>query len=164
MSGKVYNFFQSTSNKCSPRHLECGFDIPAEIFPIRVKNFFAQGTNNLRRSRKFFKPKFFWTQFPGKQFLREKCTSCTKSGSARTLGSYFPWNCQTFHFGPFLTNNRWEYISCLRFLSAYLYTHAHTHTHTHTSNKKLTKRPGFYYKKLRKVSMAFGKAEVRRSK
>ena len=159
MSAKIYNFFQSTFNKCSPRHLECGFHIPAELFPLRVKNFFFQGTNNYKRSRNFFKPKFSLDTVSGKQFLREKCTHSTKSGSARTNGSYSLEIFKHFVLGRFLRtvdgNKSPVCASCLRTLA---HTHTHTYTHTHTSNKKSTERPGFYYKKLRKISMAFAKS------
>ena len=160
MSANVYKCFQSTSNKSSPRHLECGFDIPAEIFTIRVKNFFAQGTNNLRRSRKFFKPKIFLDTVSGKTVFAWKMYFLYKERVCAHIR--FPFSLKLSNI-PFWAVS-YEQSMGIYLLSALLVcvplhtrTHTHTHTHTHTSNKKLTKRPGFYYKKLRKVSMAFAK-------
>ena len=171
MSAKVYKCFQSTSNKCSPRHLECGFDIPAELFPIRVKNFFAQGTNKLNRSRKFFKPKIFLDTVSGKTVFAWKMFSLYKERVCAHNRFLFFETFKHFILGRFLRtidgNKSPVCASCLRTIThththTHINTHTHTHTHTHTSNKKTkktTEKPGFYYIKVRKVStMAFAKS------
>ena len=160
MSAKVYNFFQSNSNKCSPRHLECGFDNPAELFPLRVKTFFAQALNNLKSSRNFFKPKVFLDTVPGKTVFAWKTYSLYKERVCAHITFLFFLK---FSNIPFWAVS-YEQSMGINLLSVLLVcvhlhtrTHTHIHTHTHTSNKNLTKRPGLYYKKLRKVSMAFAK-------
>ena len=159
MSAKVHKFFQSTSNKCSPRHLECGFDIPAELFPIRVKKFFVQGTNNLNRSRKFFKPKIFLDTVSGKTVFAWKMYSLYKERACAHKWFLFFLKFSNISFWAV----SYEQSMGKNLLSALLvcvrlHTRAHTHIHTHTSNKKSTERPGFYYKKVRKVSMALAKS------
>ena len=130
MSAKIYNFFQSNSNKCSPRHLEYGFDNTAELFSLRVKNFFAQGTKNLKSSRNFFKPKVSLDTVSEKTVLREKCTHCTKK--ERVCAHKWFLFFLKFSNIPFWVVSR-EQSMGINLLSAFLvWVHSHTRTHRHT--------------------------------
>ena len=150
MSAKVYKFFSKQFHKCSPRHLECGFDNPAELIPIRVKNFFAQGTNRLKRLRNFFKPKIFLDTVSGKTVFGWKMYSLYKD-----------WVCAHIRFLFFLKMSNipfwvvsYEQSMGINLLSALLvcvllHTRTHTHIHTHTHFKqKFNKKTGLVLQKI----------------
>ena len=150
MSAKVYNFFQSNSNKCSPRHLKYGFDNTAELFSLRVKNFFAQGTKNLKSSRNFFKPKVSLDTVSGKTVFAWEMYSLYKE---RVCAHKWFLFFLKFSNIPFWVVSR-EQSMGINLLSAFLVwvhlhtrTHRHTYTHTHFK-QKINKKTGLLLQKI----------------